>query len=83
MISMIIKHQKVTGWAALWAKQPYCNGTRLSIKPAYAKQKRVIDIKGIPKDRPFSFFAGKSKNPDTIDIKPMHRITVDFVCGFF
>ena len=82
MISVIIIHQKAIGWAALWITPPRML-VRLSIKPAYAKQKRVIDIKGIPKDRPFSFFAGRSKNPDTIDIKPMHRITVDFVCGFF
>ena len=71
MISMIIKHQKVTGWAALWAKLPYCNGTRLSVKPVYAKQKRPIDIKGVPNDRPFSFFSGMSKSPNKIDIRPM------------
>ena len=58
MSSVMITHQKTTGWPSLWKTLPPRMVTRLSIKLAHAKQKRAIHKNGAPNERPFSCFAG-------------------------
>lgn len=54
MSSVMITHQKTTGWSSLWKTLPPRMVTRLSIKLAHAKQKRAIHKNGAPNESPFS-----------------------------